>query len=461
MFSSARYGLPPPPVPRIQAPMARLSISSAVTGLIRSLVSEAGELLEPHEARDAQHEHQRHPDGEGGHRGRGGVEGVLEIGEELDRQRGQLRAGQEEREGEVVERDREGEDRARDHARLDHPQRDLEERAQRIGAQALGRLLQRDVEVGEGRGDGADHVGCRHHDVADEQRPVGGVHLQQRVELEQRHPGEDLRQQERRGDEGVQQVPAAEAPAHQHDRGGGADHGGRERGPPRQLGGEPEGLHELAPLKEVGEPLEREALRREREVVARVERGQHHHDHRQQQEGVDQPDDRPEDHTIPRRARSVTLMYTAIRATEITSSTKALAAPNGQSNTESTCSYTTIGSTCTLKPPIRIGTTNELMAREKTSREPARMPGRESGRVTSKKARRGEAPRVCDASMSWGSMRFSTPVSESTMNGRNTCTSARVTPNLLYMRGSGLVIQPCWTRVALMRPRSASRIIQP
>ena len=89
------------------------------------------------------------------------------------------------------------------------------------------------------------------------------------------------------------------------------------------------------------------------------------------------------------------------------------------------------------------------------------MPGSESGSVTSKKARRGEAPRVCEASMSWGSMRFSTPVSESTMNGRKTCTSAMVTPNLLYMRGSGFVIQPCCIRVALMRPRSASRIIQP
>src|ERR1700694_4736144 len=109
MLSSARYGLPPPPVPRIQAPMARLSISSTVTGRITSISSEAGELLESHEARDAQDQHQRHPDGEGGHRGRGGVEGVLEIGEELDGKRGQLRAGEEERQGEIVEGDSKGE----------------------------------------------------------------------------------------------------------------------------------------------------------------------------------------------------------------------------------------------------------------------------------------------------------------------------------------------------------------
>src|SRR6266540_3329476 len=126
MLRRARYGLPPPPVPRIQAPMARLSISSAVTGLIATSASESRELLEPHEARDAQDEHESHPDGEGGHRGRGGVEGVLEIGEELDGERGQLRAGEEERKGEVVEGDVEGEDRARGHARLDHPQGDLE-----------------------------------------------------------------------------------------------------------------------------------------------------------------------------------------------------------------------------------------------------------------------------------------------------------------------------------------------
>src|SRR5882724_13389665 len=103
MLSKARYGLPPPPVPRIHAPMARLSISVTVTGLIALSASEPRELLESHEARDAQDEHEGHSDGEGGHRGRGGVEGVLEIGEELDRQRGQLRAGQEERQGEVVE----------------------------------------------------------------------------------------------------------------------------------------------------------------------------------------------------------------------------------------------------------------------------------------------------------------------------------------------------------------------
>jgi hypothetical protein len=288
--------------------MARLSISSAVTGLIRSLVPEAGELLEPHEARDAQDEHQGHPDGEGGHRGRGGVEGVFEIGEELDRERGQLRAGQEERQGEVVERDREGEDRARDDPGLDHPQRHLEERAHRMRAEALRGLLQGEVEVGEGGGDGADHVGRRHHDVADEERGVGGLHLEEGVELQQRHAGEDLGQQERRGDEGVQQVAPAEAAPYQRDGRRGADHGGGQRGPGGQLGGEAEGLHELAPGEEVGEPLEREALGREREVVARVEGGEDHDDHRQQQEGVDQADHGPEDHTMPRSARSVTLM---------------------------------------------------------------------------------------------------------------------------------------------------------
>src|SRR3990167_4334703 len=118
MLSSARYGLPPPPVPRIQAPMARLSISSAPTGLIGRSASEPRELLEPHEARDAEDEHQRRPDGEGGYRGRGGVERVLEIGEELDREWGELGAGQEQGQGEVVEGDGEREDRARHHARL-------------------------------------------------------------------------------------------------------------------------------------------------------------------------------------------------------------------------------------------------------------------------------------------------------------------------------------------------------
>src|SRR3954463_1712369 len=34
MLSRPRYGLPPPPVPRIQAPTARLSMSSAVMGAV-------------------------------------------------------------------------------------------------------------------------------------------------------------------------------------------------------------------------------------------------------------------------------------------------------------------------------------------------------------------------------------------------------------------------------------------
>src|SRR5262245_32866646 len=43
-FSSARYGLPPPPVPRIQAPMAIDSISPSVTGrIMRGLGVRSGE----------------------------------------------------------------------------------------------------------------------------------------------------------------------------------------------------------------------------------------------------------------------------------------------------------------------------------------------------------------------------------------------------------------------------------
>src|SRR6266542_2106093 len=461
MLRRARYGLPPPPVPRIQAPMARFSISSGGTGLIATSASESRELLESHEARDAQDEREGYSDGEGGHRGRGGVEGILEIGEELDRERGQLRAGQEEREGEVVEGDGEGENRARHHARLDQDQGDLEERAHRVRAQALGRLLERDVEVGEGGGDGSDHVRGGHHDVADEERGIGGLHPEERVELEEGDPGEDLRQEQRRGHEGVEEIPATEVTPYERDGGRRPDHGGGQSCPHRELGGEPEGLHELPALEEVGEPLQREALGGEGEVVARVEGGEHHDDHGEHEEGVDHPDHGAQDHTMPRSARSVTLMYTPIRTTEITRSTKALAAPKGQSKTESTCSYTTMGSTWTLKPPTRMGTTNELMASEKTRSEPARIPGSDRGRVTSKKARGGDAPSVCEASMSSGSMRFSTPVSDSTMKGRKTCTRARVTPNLLYMRGSGLVSHPPRTSVSLMRPRSARRIIQP
>src|SRR5206468_13050058 len=145
-------------------------------------------------------------------------------------------------------------------------------------------------------------------------------------------------QEQRRGHESIEKIPAGEAAPHEREGGRRSDHRGGERRPHRELGGEPEGLHELPAVEEVGEPFQREALGRKGEVVARVERGEHHDDHGEHEESVDQPDHRAQDHTIPRSARSVTLMYTPMRTTEITRSTKALAAPKGQSKTESTCS---------------------------------------------------------------------------------------------------------------------------
>src|SRR5580765_8671598 len=81
MLRRARYGLPPPPVPRIHAPMARLSISSIVTGLIAPSSLGPRELLEPRECPGWRWRTPR--------RRRGGR--VLEIGDELDGERGQSR----------------------------------------------------------------------------------------------------------------------------------------------------------------------------------------------------------------------------------------------------------------------------------------------------------------------------------------------------------------------------------
>ena len=51
--------------------------------------------------------------------------------------------------------------------------------------------------------------------MPDEQRPVRRLHAEQRVELQERHPGEDLRQEQGRGDERIQEIATAEASAHQ------------------------------------------------------------------------------------------------------------------------------------------------------------------------------------------------------------------------------------------------------
>jgi hypothetical protein len=58
-------------------------------------------------------------------------------------------------------------------------------------------------------------------------------------------------------------------------------------------------------------------------------------------------------------------------------------------------------------------------------------------------------------------MRRSTPTIDSTIYGRNTCTSAKTMPKVLYMSGRPPGTTPLPLSHWLIKPLSASRIIQP
>ncbi len=87
----------------------------------------------------------------------------------------------------------------------------FEERAHRMGAEALGGLLEGQIEVGQRSGDRANHVGRGDDDMADQKGRIRSLHLEQGIELQERDAGQDLRQEQGRGNESVEHVAAAEA----------------------------------------------------------------------------------------------------------------------------------------------------------------------------------------------------------------------------------------------------------
>ena len=96
-----------------------------------------------------------------------------------------------------------------------------------------------------------------------------------------------------------------------------------------------------------------------------------------------------------------------------------------------------IGITITRQPPMSAGTTYELMAMANTSNEPASTPGMLSGNVMLQKVFQRVPPRLRAASSSTGSILRMMPMSDSTMNGSDSCTSPTTVPNALYISGMG------------------------
>ena len=79
-------------------------------------------------------------------------------------------------------------------------------------------------------------------------------------------------------------------------------------------------------------------------------------------------------------------------------------------------------------PPISDWVMKAVIAAAKVNRQPATMPGRQSGRVTRTKVRHAPAPSAAEASARFGSIRDRAVTRGRTISGSCTCASARTRP---------------------------------
>src|ERR1044072_7418759 len=107
-----------------------------------------------------------------------------------------------------------------------------------------------------------------------------------------------------------------------------------------------------------------------------------------------------------------------IGVTRITSSTTASAEATGQSRFQKNSSHSTCPIIVVADEPSRSGMTNSPVIGMKQSRQPATIPGSESGTVTVLNTRHGGAPRSAAASSNVSSMRSSAAYSGCTINGK-------------------------------------------
>ena len=135
------------------------------------------------------------------------------VAEDPDRQR-LLRPRGERGHDDLVEREREREQRARHERRAQRRQRDVAEGLPAVGAEVLGRLLERRARASETR----DRVVVDHDDaeggVTHDHREQGQVHVQHlREGRVQRHAGDDAGQRERQDHDERDRLAAEEAVA--------------------------------------------------------------------------------------------------------------------------------------------------------------------------------------------------------------------------------------------------------
>src|SRR5262249_40899369 len=150
-------------------------------------------------------------------------------------------------------------------------------------------------------------------------------------------------------------------------------------------------------LEERLPPAEREASPHGHEPQI-VERVDDHQADRQIEEGVAEHEDREGKarlavHDPRSRLLACCRWDSAIGPTSRISRTIATADASGQSELVKNSSHSTLPIISVLVPPSRSGITNSPTAGMNTSRQPAMIPGRESGSVTVKNAAAGFAPR--------------------------------------------------------------------
>src|SRR5208282_719180 len=326
----------------------------------------------------------------------------------------------------LVEGGDEGEDRTREHAGPDDREHDLPEGAPRRSPEIERRLLEPQVEAVERRGDVDDDEGDREGGVREDQGERMAHEPDARIEEIDSDRHDDDRCDQRRKNEGVDRLPARKAPAHQPDRGRRAEAGRQHHDGGADPDAEPGGIQPIRAAEEVAVPLQAEARRREAQIECRGERERNDDEDREDQIEEDHGDEgaEPGGHAAPRthglepaphvrpppKARSTASVRTKTAKTMRAAASRptARAEAKGQFK-RSTCCWMSTAIMRSRGPPTSAGVMKKPSARMKTRRQPAEMPGSESGSTTWRKTPSGLAPRPSAARRRFSSSPRITP----------------------------------------------------
>ena len=203
-----------------------------------------------------------------------------------------MAADQEERDDELVQREREREERTREDSRHDQRQDDAAQAVERVRSQVARRALERGIESLEPRRDEEQHERRRVDRLADDGCLRRELEVERaREQHEQAHADEQPRDHDRQRERDTNAAAERQPRAYERERGGGPDHG-RDR---RHLRGDLESRRErvldLVVAEDLPVPVRRPARERQRPVLVGVEAEEDEKHARRAQE--DLAEDRP------------------------------------------------------------------------------------------------------------------------------------------------------------------------